>query len=65
MCETAVENKDLDYPDECYIDVIGNDNLIHIALSWENKSLCGKPIKSKKIEKNDRLKHYSCYECTY
>lgn len=62
---TTENNEKIDYPDECFIDVIGKDNKAHIALSWENKCLCGVDIKEKNPNPSFRIKHFSCYECTY
>lgn len=62
---TINTNDKIDYPDECFIDAIGKDGKAHIALSWESKCLCGVEITQKNPKPEFRIKHNSCYECTY
>lgn len=65
MSNKITANEDIKYPAETYIEVIGVDNLQHVALPWSETTACGLKIKSKKVTNQDRINHLSCYECTY
>lgn len=55
----------IEYSSDCYIDVLGDDNKSHQALSWHDKTCCGVNIKSKKTKDLKDKNIFSCYECTY
>lgn len=47
---------------------IGVDDKFHVCVSWENKCLCGVPVKIKNPDDkiyNKRKYIFSCYKCTY
>lgn len=48
-----------------YIDCIGIDQKLHVCLPWKDKTECGIIIIKKKLNSNDYINRYSCYECTY
>ena len=49
------------------IDCIAADGKLHICLPWEDKTFCSEKleVKNKKIKDSERVKRFSCYECTF
>lgn len=68
MTHNVAINKDSvseEYPDECYINAIGKDGLIHTALSWKDTCICGTVITIKNPNNAQMKDKFNCYECTY
>ena len=53
------------YEGEEYSEVIGVDNLIHIAYLSEDKTKCGMPIKKKNVTNHDTINKFHCAECDW
>jgi hypothetical protein len=47
------------------IEGIGVDGKIHLTVPWENKTICGIPIKHKSVSDFEIINLYHCVECFY
>lgn len=50
--------------DNNHINCMGKDMKIHVAVLWEDVSLCGTPVRSKKDNDIDYTRLFWCYECS-
>ena len=56
-----MNNENVIDPIEC----IGVDGKIHLTIPWENKTICGIPIKHKSVSDSEIINLYHCADCFY
>lgn len=47
------------------IECIGVDEKRHLCVPWENKTICGIPIKHKSVTDSEVIKLFCCAECMW
>lgn len=52
-------------PDLDRISCLGEDRKLHVCFPWDKITKCGVKIIKKDLTDEERVKYFSCYECTY